>query len=161
MRREEYTVVGGIAARIAQQLRTSFLTGEDRRKEPAAVTIDSPTAKADEAAAASSDGSTPRKHPRVCRAELGRGCNHCSANGPGVVVAGAMAVLIAAAYLLAAPMGRDSVSADGSCSAGRVTLARAAEPAVVWRFQPARLQRPVSTGDGVCWAYVSRRHLPT
>ena len=96
MRREEYTVVGGIAARIAQQLRTSFLTGEDRPKEPAAVTIDSPTAKADEAAAASSDGDTQKTHASLPGRAWSR-LQSLFSQWPGVVVAGAMAVLIAAA----------------------------------------------------------------
>ena len=107
MRREEYTVVGGIAARIAQQLRPRFRAGEDRHKEPAALTIDSPTAKADETATASRGGVvTQNTSTSLARSAWSR-IQSLFRQWPGVVVAGSMAVLIAAAYLLAAPMGRD------------------------------------------------------
>jgi hypothetical protein len=108
VRREEYTVVGGIAARIAQQLRPSFRTGEDRHKEPAAVTIDSPTSKADETATASRDGAdTQNKTSTSLARRAWSRMQSLFRQWPGVVVAGSMAVLIAVAYLLAAPMGRD------------------------------------------------------
>jgi hypothetical protein len=71
-----------------------------------AVTIDSRTAKADEAATASSDGDTQKTHASLPR-RAGSRMQSLFSQWPGVVVAGAMAVLIAAAYLLAAPMGRD------------------------------------------------------
>jgi len=106
VRREEYTVVGGIAALIAQQLRTSFLTGEDRHKEPVAVTIDSPTAKADDTATESSGVDTQNTPANLARSAWSR-MQSLFRHWPGVVVAGSMAVLVAAAYLLAAPMGRD------------------------------------------------------
>ena len=44
--------------------------------------------------------------------------------------------------------GPRSIGTGGSCPAGRAALACAAEPHVVWRLRPTRLQRLVSTGDG-------------
>ena len=44
--------------------------------------------------------------------------------------------------------GPRSIGTGCSCPAGGAALACAAEPHVVWRLRPTRLQRPVSSGDG-------------
>ncbi len=71
------------------------------------MTIDSPTAKADETATASSGGidsqNTPASRVRSAWSRI----QSLFSQWPGVVVAGSMAALVAAAYLPAAPMGRD------------------------------------------------------
>jgi hypothetical protein len=93
---------------MAQQLRPISRTGEDRHHEPSAVTIDSPTPKADETVTASPGGvdTSQNASTGLARSAWSR-MPSLFREWPGVVIAGSMAVLIAAAYLLAAPMGRD------------------------------------------------------
>jgi hypothetical protein len=54
---------------------------------------------------------------------------------PGIIAAGAVAVGFGTAYLLAPPMGRD-FSTTGSCRAGRVALAGAADLRWYGGFNP-------------------------
>ena len=70
------------------------------------MTIDSPTEKADDTAIASSGVDTQNTPASLARSARSR-MQSLFSHWPGVVVAGSMAVLVAAAYLLAAPMGRD------------------------------------------------------
>jgi hypothetical protein len=71
------------------------------------VTIDSPAAKDDETLTATPGGvDTENKITSLARKARSR-LRSLLRQSPGVVIAGSLAVLIAAAYLLAAPMGRD------------------------------------------------------
>jgi hypothetical protein len=97
---------GEIAARIGRQLRRSD-QDENRSQEPLAAIAQPPTVKDAETVDASSASGqagkrfthTPRKIPLAILSLWRR--------SPGIIVAGSLAVLLAAAYLLAAPMGRD------------------------------------------------------
>ena len=105
MRGEGDTVSGGSDARIGPELLGN--KEEDQSEEPPAVIVQSPTAKDPETVNASSASvqtenmitSAPRKIPLAILSLWQQ--------SPGIVVAGSLAVLLAAAYLLAGPMGRD------------------------------------------------------
>ena len=81
--------------------------GDDRYEEPSAVTLQSSTAKdADTLNANQVDVDTENRVTRLRRSVVPQ-LHSLYRRSPGVVVAGSIAVLIAAAYLLAPPMGRD------------------------------------------------------
>jgi hypothetical protein len=100
----------GIAVRVAQRLRRT--EDAERNEEPEALRTQSSTAKDVDTADANSSGvasekigteSTVTSRPRKIRSwMLSR-----YRRSPGVIASGSLAVLVAVAYLLAPPMGRD------------------------------------------------------
>ncbi|HEY6686142.1 MAG TPA: hypothetical protein VI094_08045 [Propionibacteriaceae bacterium] len=100
----------GIAGRVAQRLRRT--EDAERNEEPEALSIQSSTAKDVGTADANSSGVAPEKigtestvtsRPRKIRSwMLSR-----YRRSPAVIASGSLAVLVAVAYLLAPPMGRD------------------------------------------------------
>jgi len=97
---------GGIAARIGRQLRRSDQE-EDRSAEPPPAIVQSPTANDAETVNANSGGVNSAKRvtdlPRRIRSRM----PSVFRRSPGILAAGSLAILVAIAYLLAAPMGRD------------------------------------------------------
>jgi hypothetical protein len=94
-----------VAARSAQR-RLSDPKGEDRDSERSAVTIQSPTARDPEAAKASSAGVDIEKRIQGLGRRIPARMLSLLRRSPEIA-AGSLAALFAAAYMLAAPMGRD------------------------------------------------------
>src|SRR5829696_9979984 len=81
--------------------------GEDRHEEPSAMSIQFSTVNDTEAVTADSGGvDTEKKITRLARGLRSRMLS-LFRRSPGIVTAGSLAVLFAAAYLIAPPMGRD------------------------------------------------------
>jgi hypothetical protein len=95
----------GITTRIGQQRRRN--EEEDPSEEPAAVMVQSPTARDAETVNASSASVQARKRISSAPRRIPSAIRSLWQRSPGTVLAGSLAVLLAAAYLLAAPMGRD------------------------------------------------------
>ena len=94
----------GIAVRVAQRLRRN--EGAERNEEPEALSIQSPTAKdvdTDSGGEKIGTESTVRSRPRKIRSRM----LSLYRRSPAVLASGSLAVLVAIAYLLAPPMGRD------------------------------------------------------
>jgi hypothetical protein len=70
------------------------------------VTLDSPAAKDDKTVTATAGGVNTRPNTSLAR-RAGSRLRSLVTQSPGVVIAGVLAALVAAAYLLVAPMGRD------------------------------------------------------
>jgi hypothetical protein len=94
----------GIAVRVAQRLRRN--EGAERNEEPEALSIHSPTAKdvdTDSGGEKIGTQSTGRSRPRKIRSRM----LSLYRRSPAVIASGSLAVVVAIAYLLAPPMGRD------------------------------------------------------
>jgi len=94
----------GIAVRVAQRLRRT--EGAERNEEPEALSIQPPTAKdvdTDSGGEKIGTESTVRSRPRKIRSRM----LSLYRRSPAVIASGSLAVLVAIAYLLAPPMGRD------------------------------------------------------
>jgi hypothetical protein len=97
---------GGVAARIGRQLRRSDQQ-EDRSEEPRAVVVQSSTAKDAETVNSNSGGVNSAKRVITLPSWIRSRMPSLFRRSPGIVAAGSLAILVAIAYLLAAPMGRD------------------------------------------------------
>jgi hypothetical protein len=82
-----------------------LLGGPPHGTEPA-VTLDSPAAKDDKTVTATAGGVDTQPDTSLAR-RAGSRLRSLVTQSPGVVIAGVLAALVAAAYLLVAPMGRD------------------------------------------------------
>lgn len=95
----------GIAGRVTQRLRRT--EDVERNDQPEALSIQSPSAKDVDTANANSDDvateSTVTNRPRNIRSRMLSPYRR----SPAVILSGSIAVLVAVAYLLAPPMGRD------------------------------------------------------
>lgn len=96
---------GEMAARFGRQPRRN--DDEDLSEEPAAVTVKFPTAKDAQTVNAGPAGVQTRQRVTSARRRIPAAIVSLWQRSPAIVVAGSLSVLLAAAYLLAAPMGRD------------------------------------------------------
>ncbi|MFL6047745.1 MAG: hypothetical protein ACJ72M_21875 [Propionibacteriaceae bacterium] len=106
MRGEGDTVAMRITAR-AQQLRRKNEDGVGRNGEPDALGIESATARCGKTVAANSGGVDTANRVTGPRRMIRSHALSVYRWSPGIVTAGPLAALFAAAYLLVAPMGRD------------------------------------------------------
>jgi hypothetical protein len=107
VRRDGMPSSSGIAARIGSS-EAAAIRREDRSEESSAVTMRHPITKNAETLPANSGAGEPEKKSLTNpRGSLGSRMLSLYRRTPGVVVAGSIAVLVAVAYLLAPPMGRD------------------------------------------------------
>ena len=97
---------GGIAARIGRQLRRRDQE-ENRSEKPTAEIVQFPTAKDAETINASSASVQAGNRITSAPRRISSAILSLPRRSPGIVGAGSLSVLLAAAYLLAAPMGRD------------------------------------------------------
>jgi len=96
----------GIAVRIGSS-GAAAIRMEDRSEESSAVTMQYPTTKDAETLPANSGAGESEKSLTDLRGSIGSRMLSLYRQQPGVVVAGSVAVVVAVAYLLAPPMGRD------------------------------------------------------
>src|SRR5215207_1322757 len=98
---------GDVGACIAEDLGRRGHEGEDRHEEPSSMSIQSPLARDAETVAPSSRSVDIQKRIVSLYRYIRPRMLPIFRRSPGIVIAGSMAVLFAAAYLIAAPMGRD------------------------------------------------------
>src|SRR5215218_380341 len=98
---------GDVGACIAEDQGRRGHEGEDRHEEPSSMSIQSPLARDAETVAPSSRSVDIQKRIVSLYRYIRPRMLPFFRRSPGIVIAGSMAVLFAAAYLIAAPMGRD------------------------------------------------------
>src|SRR5215203_7568267 len=98
---------GDVGACIAEDQGRRGHEGEDRHEEPSSMSIQSPLARDAETVAPSSRSVDIQKRIASLYRWIRPRMLPFFQRSPGIVIAGSMAVLFAAAYLIAAPMGRD------------------------------------------------------